>query len=191
MVLKIKEENILTKNIFSDIQKQFPQEEIKTFEEYNTLLMNTNYKLGLVFDNEVLVGYILYFVKDYIWVDYIAVLKEYHSKGFGSKILKALFDKYTSLQGCYFEVEPEVNHLPQTVRRMIFYKKLGCIELDFKYYFPNPIKQLEMKLLYKSFNGKIPAKEEIKKHIADVFNILHASVKCKKEILNLINMENP
>lgn len=73
---------------------------------------------------------------------------------------------------------------------MNFYKKLGCTELNFKYYFPNPVKKLEMKLLYKSFNGLIPDKEIIKKNVEEVFKILHENVECKNEILSLIKQEN-
>ncbi len=190
MMLKLINSEKLDEKIYSDIQAQFPPEEIKTLEEFNDLLREGSYKLGLVYDEKILIGYILYIKKDFIWIDYIAVLQEFHSKGYGSKILTAIFEKYSSLKGCYFEVEPEDTQNPHTVRRINFYKKLGCIELQFKYYFPNPVKKLEMKLLYKSFNGLIPDKEIIKKDIEKVFKILHENVECKNEILSLIQQEN-
>ena len=75
MTLKLINQKTLDKNIYSDMQKQFPAEELKTYSEYNTLLASGDYKLGLVFDDNNLIGYILYLTKDFIWVDYIAVLK--------------------------------------------------------------------------------------------------------------------
>ena len=190
MTLKFVNKNTIDEEIYSDMQKQFPPEEMKTYPEYNTLLASGDYKTGLVFDDDNLIGYILYLEKDFIWVDYIAVLKKFHSKGYGGKILNALFEKYSHLKGCYFEVEPEDENYPQTIRRMNFYKKLGCSELDFVYYFPNPLKKLKMKLLYKSFDGKIPDREKIKKDIASVFEALHKKVECREEILELIYREN-
>lgn len=190
MTLKLINQKTLDKNIYSDMKKQFPAEELKTYSEYNTLLASGDYKLGLVFDDNNLIGYILYLTKDFIWVDYIAVLKEFHSKGYGGKILASLFEKYSHLKGCYFEVEPEDEKFPQTIRRMNFYKRLNCSELNFVYYFPNPLKKLKMKLLYKSFDGKIPDREKIKKDIEAVFEALHKKVECRKEILELIYREN-
>lgn len=190
MMLKLINSKKLDEKIYSDIQAQFPPEEIKSLEEFNCLLNSGSYELGLVYDEKILIGYILYIKKDFIWIDYIAVLPEFHSKGYGSKILTAIFEKYSDLEGCYFEVEPEDKLFPHTIRRMNFYKKLGCTELNFKYYFPNPVKKLEMKLLYKSFNGLIPDKEIIKKNVEEVFKILHENVECKNEILSLIKQEN-
>lgn len=191
MVLKLINENKLSNEIYSDIEKQFPVEERKSKEDFDKLLSRGSYKLELVYDDDNFIGYIFYVVNNFIWVDYVAVLKDFHSKGYGSKILNALFEKYSALEGCYFEVEPEVSRHPHTVRRMNFYKKLGCIELNFKYYFPNPLKKLELKLLYKSFNSDIPDKEKIKKNIKYVFETLHYNTKCKDEILYLINLKNP
>lgn len=191
MVLQLINTDKLSDTIYSDIEKQFPIEERKSKEEFDKLLDGGNYKLGLIYDNETLIGYIFYIVKNFVWIDYIAVMKDFHSKGYGSEILRTLFEKYSALEGCYFEVEPAVNRHPHTIRRMNFYKKLGCTELNFKYYFPNHVKKLELKLLYKSFNGTIPDTEKIKKDIKYVFDIIHSNIKCKDEIFYLINTENP
>ena len=74
MMLKLINSKKLDEKIYSDIQAQFPPEEIKTLEEFNDLLREGSYKLGLVYDEKILIGYILYIKKDFIWIDYIACL---------------------------------------------------------------------------------------------------------------------
>lgn len=181
---------ILPANIFADMQKQFPPEELKTFEALNLLLNGKYYKFAIYYDNDEAVGYVFYLENEYIWIDYVAVFEKFHSKGYGSKILEALFKKYSNLRGCFFEVEPEDCERLQTIKRMNFYKKLGCEILDFKYYFPNDVRELKMELLYKSFDGKLPDKNEIKKQIEFVFETLHFDVKNKNATLQLINLKN-
>ena len=125
MTLQLINKKILDEKTYTDMQNQFPPEELKSREEYNRLLTDGDYKFGLVFDDEKQIGYILYLAGNFVWVDYVAVLKDFHSQGYGSRILTALFEKYSQLEGCYFEVEPENETLPHTIRRMNFYKKLG------------------------------------------------------------------
>lgn len=183
-------QNELPENIFSDMEKQFPPEELKTLGKFTELLKGKYYKFAIFYDNNEAVGYIFYLENEFIWVDYVAVFEKFHSKGYGSTILKSLFEKYSNLKGCFFEVEPENSENIQTVKRMNFYKKLGCAILDFEYYFPNDIRELKMELLYKSFDGKLPDKFEIKKQTEFVFEVLHFDVKNKNKTLELINSKN-
>lgn len=180
----------LPAEIYSDMKKQFPPEELKNQETLRKLVSGEYYRFAIFYDNEEPVGYIFYLQNDFLWVDYVAVFEKYHSKGYGSKILLSLFEKYSNLKGCFFEVEPENPRIIQTLKRMNFYKKLGCETLDFEYYFPNDIRELNLKLLYKSFDGKIPDKFEIKKQVKFVFDTLHSDVKNKKTALDLINLKN-
>ena len=164
------------------------QSAILQAKQYSPLIFSL---LGKIYyDNDEAVGYVFYLENEYIWIDYVAVFEKFHSKGYGSKILEALFKKYSNLRGCFFEVEPEDCERLQTIKRMNFYKKLGCEILDFKYYFPNDVKELKMELLYKSFDGKLPDKNEIKKQIEFVFETLHFDVKNKNATLELINLKN-
>lgn len=180
----------LPADIFSDMEKQFPPEELKSFETLRKFLSGDYYKFAIFYDNKEPVGYILFLQNDFLWVDYVAVFEQFHSKGYGSKILRSLFEKYSNLKGCFFEVEPENPEIIQTVKRLKFYKKIGCEILDFEYYFPNDIRELKMKLLYKSFDKKVPDKNEIKKQVNFVFETLHSGVKNKNAALDLINLKN-
>ena len=177
-------------DIYSDMKKQFPPEELKTVETMRQLLSGDYYKFAIFYDNKEPVGYIFYLQNDFLLVDYVAVFERFHSKGYGSRILRSLFEKYSNLKGCFFEVEPENSDIIQTIKRMNFYKKLGCEILDFEYYFPNDIRELNLKLLYKSFDGNIPDKYEIKNQVKFVFDKLHSDVKNRKAALDLINAKN-
>lgn len=191
MKLRLITENKLSEEIFADMKKQFPRQELKNFTELNQLLSDEkHYKLAIFYDEETPVGYVFYLVNNYLWIDYIAVFEKLHSKGYGSKILDTLFEKYSNLKGCFFEVEPEDFTNIQTVKRMKFYKNLGCEILDFKYYFPNDIKELKLELLYKPFDGKIPDKEEILNEISYVFETIHTNVKSKHSTFKIIKTLN-
>lgn len=190
MELRLEIQSALSTEIFSDMQKQFPPEEMKSFAELNNILQNGNYKFALAYDDKEPVGYVIFLKNDYIWIDYIAIFEKYHSMGYGSKILEAIFDKYSDLKGCFFEVEPKDFNNIQTIKRLNFYKKLGCETLDFEYYFPNNIKELRLELLYKSFDGKIPSKSETLQQIEFVFEALHSNIKTKFTTLEMIKRKN-
>lgn len=190
MELRLDIQSALSTEIFSDMQKQFPPGEMKTFAELSDLFRNENYKLTLAYDNKELVGYVIFLKNDYIWIDYIAIFDKYHSMGYGSKILEAIFEKYSYLKGCFFEVEPEDFNNIQTIKRLKFYKKLGCKKLNFEYYFPNDLKELRLELLYKSFDGKIPSKTEILQQVEFVFDTLHSNIKTKFPTLEMIKRKN-
>lgn len=190
MNLKLENIQLLTKEIFLDMQEQFPPEEMKTLAEFNTLLKNNKYFLEVLYADNETAGYILYYKSEFLWIDYIAVLKKYHSKGFGSKVLQLFFEKHKNLNGCYFEVEKENPADTNTTRRLNFYKKLGCLATEFKYFFPNDIKHLEMNLLYKELGKKTPEKKQIFQDITGVFQSLHSNVKCCESLIKLMKTEN-
>lgn len=190
MNLYLETKTILPKEIFQDMEKQFPPEEMKSFDDFNNLFAKKHYKCEILFNNKNPVGYILYLENEYIWVDYVAIFSEYHSKGYGSKILEILFQKYSQLKGVFFEVEQENHENLQTIKRMNFYKRLGCENLNFNYYYPNDIKKLKMELLFKPLKEDLPNKNEILNQISFVFDSLHSNVKSKNETLELIKTNN-
>ena len=79
------------RDIYTDMLTQFPKEELKSYEEFQNLLKLPQYKLFVLDKDNKHVGYSLWF-KDYemkfIWLDYIAIFKEFHSKGYGSVCIK-------------------------------------------------------------------------------------------------------
>jgi len=176
--------------IYADMLLQFPEEELKPYDFLNSLLKTGEYKLSEFYWDNVPVGYVLYLAKDFVWVDYLAVYCEFHSKGFGTKILQTLFDSCKELRGAYFEVEKADSKKPDTLRRLNFYDRLGCENTNFQYYFPNDIMTLKMELLYKPLRDCRPAKKQIISDIGYVFNRLHSNVACVKQVYEKICLEN-
>lgn len=176
--------------VYRDMCVQFPPEEMKPIDVFEKLLTNPDYKVLQFYDEGVPVGYMLCLIKDFIWVDYFAVYSQYHSQGYGSRILEFLFEKYSYLNGVYFEVEREDVQNPCTSRRLKFYARLGCINTGFNYYFPNSVKLLKMELLYKPLKAQKPANSVISADIRKVFDVLHFDVPCREEIYKRIVAEN-
>lgn len=190
MNLRLENCKSFRKDIFQDMLEQFPPEEMKSFEEFEKLFLKNILNLDIVFADDEMVGYVIYYKSKFLWIDYIAVVKKFHSKGFGSRILNLFFEKYKLLKGCYFEVEKENIEDINTSRRINFYKNLGCTELEFVYYFPNDIKLVGMSLFYRSFSKNIPSKEEVYNAVEEVFLTLHSGVISSQELLNRIYEEN-
>lgn len=166
------------KDIYTDMLTQFPKEELKSYEEFQNLLKLPQYKLFVLDKDNKHVGYSLWF-KDYemkfIWLDYIAIFKEFHSKGYGSVCIKEFVKQNSDMQYCFFEVEKPTNE--QGIRRQKFYEKLGCKNTGIKYFFPNKYKKLEMDLLYLGISTDAPPdKEYINKAISKVHKSLHNSI---------------
>lgn len=176
-------ENVLN-HIFSDMQTQFPPEELRDFDYfYKSLTQKTDensggtYRLAVLEIENQICAYVFYYVSDFLWVDYLAVFKEFHSCGYGTELLNELFEKYTDLKGCYFEVEKADESLPQTLKRMRFYERLGCVNTGINYLFPIDNDAISMELLFKPFNSKLPSRSEHIFAVERVFNHLHSSVK--------------
>ncbi len=167
--------------IYQDMEIQFPKNELKSYDVFVKLLNADVLECVGVYDKDYLIGYFLYtsLKNDHKWLDYIAIRKEFHSKGYGSKIMQCLRD-------CYLEVEkPDVN-LPNTIRRIDFYEALGAKKLDVNYIYPNDFGGLPMDLYYIGEN--LPDYEEAIEAIDEIFNKLHSTVKNMPQILQSIKL---
>lgn len=174
--------------IYSDMQKQFPQSELKSFAQFQKLFNSGCYFGYKAIDNDVFTGYVI--VADFeniIWLDYIAVLKEFHSKGYGHKILKALKDVYKNKCGCILEVECPDENEPNTLRRIKFYQNLGAQKQPVNYFYPNQYGcvKLDLYLIKFAENCNI----NFKNIISGVFELLHSDIPHYKDVLNRICSE--
>lgn len=173
--------------IYNDMLNQFPKCELKTFDFFLKLFNSSNYKCELFKINNQNIGYVSYYLSDFIWVDYLAVFKNFQSKGFGTQILNCLFNKYKNLNGAYFEVELENEKDLNTQKRMQFYKKkIKCVETNTKYFLPNNFELFEMKLLYKPLNLKSLDNEIILNNIKETFSVLYSYITNVEEIYDKI-----
>lgn len=164
-------------DIFSDMCTQFPQNELKKLERFKELLDSDLYFAYEINDGKIGVGYVLFaIINSYLWVDYIAIYKNYHSNGYGSAAINALKDMFANYKGCFLEVEKTDTNRPDTVRRADFYKRHGAKLTDCKYLYPNSDFALDMDLYYMPFSSGVPDKEDIKTLVRDVFSLIHSDL---------------
>lgn len=165
--------------IYNDLVSQFPITELKGYDKLYNLINSDNYDGWLIYDESILIGYSFIFEGlNYILVDYVAILKDFHSKGYGSSFLKSLRSLYSNKAGCFFEVEKVIKNDPVTKKRADFYIKNSVRKIEsINYIYPNNYGGLPMDLYYLSFNNTLPAKTEIKNFIYNFFSLVHDDIK--------------
>ena len=167
------------KHIYEDMLLQFPSSELKSYDEFINLFKHKVLECHAVFDGEKEVGYIIYALLEdkSLWLDYIAIKKEFHSNGYGRKVFELI-------NNCYLEVEKPDETKPDTLRRIKFYKSLGAQKLNVDYTYPNLEGGMQMDLYY--LGDKIPSRDTINSDIKYIFNTLHADIPNVDKILNKI-----
>ncbi len=169
-------------HIYTDMLNQFPKNELKTYETFEKLISENKLNCFGIYDNDKEVGYLIYAnLSNSIWLDYIAIKKEYHSNGYGKKVI-------SKLDNCYLEVEkPDINQ-PNTLRRINFYESLGARKLNIDYIYPNNDGGYKMDLYYLGKN--LPDKETLFSDIKEVFATLHSDIQNTEEILKMMKIHN-
>ena len=156
--------------------KQFPLNELKSCEDFVNLLSDKDkkYNLYLAKQDRNTVGYALFYIsEDFIWVDYIAVMPKFYSKGYGKTIIELLCTEFNNTKGLYFEVEkPDENDI-NTIKRIKFYKNNNAKKLDFRYFYPHKKGLLEMDLYYIAIKKQNLDKNEIFNDVKKVFENIH------------------
>ncbi len=170
--------------IYKDMQTQFPPEELKSYEHLKKIA-GRNYKIYQTIE-EVPVGYVILFeTENFIFIDYIAVYKEFHSKGFGGKILENLKQTFHK-RGCFLEVEKPDKNKPDTLRRIKFYEKHGAELVNQNYIYPNREGGLPMYLYYIPYKEKPPSISEQKEFLTSLFKTVHFDIENNLQILDKI-----
>ena len=166
---------------------QFPVAGLKSYQDFVDKF-SRDYCLYEFYDNEFLVGYVVLFIdSDYIFIDYIAIFKEFHSKGYGTKILKTLKDMFMlDKKGCFLEVEKVDVNFPNTIKRVNFYKNNGAVCLNINYLYPNRDGCLPMDLYFIPYNQQLPKLSDIKVFVKNLFNKVHFDIEHKEEVFNKI-----
>ena len=173
------------KNIYNDMLSQFPPEELKSFEKFQKIF-GKNYCAYDVVNGGTPVGYVILFEsRDFIFIDYVAIFKEFHSNGFGGMVLETLKEKFAAKKGCFLEVEKPDEQEPNTLRRIKFYQKHGAGKLGVNYLYPNENGALPMDLYYIPY-GSLPEDMEIKEFITELFRIVHFDIAHASALLERI-----
>lgn len=130
------------KEISEFMQRVFPKEEFMSMWMLNLLSKLKKFNFSAFYDEDLFVG-ILFTIdlKDTLFVFYIAVNDKIHSKGYGSKLLQLLFDKYPKKSVSLF-IETMDNktadNYEQRIKRLAFYERNGFIHTGIKAGFKTP-----------------------------------------------------
>lgn len=187
-----KESRDFFNTVYKDMLEQFPKSELKSFERFMELLSTDNYCLYSARADDTVAGYFIVFIDSEnknLWLDYIAVLKKYQSRGYGHKIFEELKKYFANdFNGIYLEVEKPDETDINTIRRIKFYESMNAKKLDIRYFYPNENGALPMDLYFLPFNrDKVPQKEEIINTIQKVFCSIHSDCNKLDAILAQIN----
>lgn len=174
-----------SKEIYQDMLKQFPPNELKSFERFQELLGEKNYNLYLATSGQVPVGYAIVATdKDIVWLDYLAIFEQFHSHGYGKQILQIFPETFKGVQGCFLEVEQIDEKKPNTIRRVKFYEGLGATKLSREYFYPTRDGDLAMDLYFLAFEDEFEANTAFTKAaIKNVFELLHGELAHVSEVL--------
>ncbi len=101
----------------------FPEDEKRDKQTQRKLLSNNKYKIILYYNkNGEMVGFVaLWMLGDIVFLEHLAIKKEFRGRGYGTKILKDIKQKFPGK--VVLEVEPPKDET--TIRRIKFYKKAG------------------------------------------------------------------
>ncbi len=117
------------KEICDFMKRVFPKEELIPMWLIRIIILKKNYDFKVYYDNDLFVG-ILFTIEsdDSLFVFYIAVNDKIHSKGYGSKLLKVIFDKYPNKPVTLFietMSDKSAENYEQRVKRLAFYERNG------------------------------------------------------------------
>jgi len=135
----------------------FPVDEKRDKQTQRRLLTNNKYKIIPYYNNGKMVGFIaLWILGDIVFLEHLAIKKEFRGKGYGTKILKDVKRRFPGR--LVLEVEPPKDET--TIRRIKFYKKAG-FHLNEHHYVQPPLgrnkKPVTLKIM--SYLNLIPSEE--------------------------------
>lgn len=123
------------KEIANFMKRVFPKEELMPMWLINILSKRKNNKFSAFYDDDLFVG-VLFTIEteDLLFVFYLAVNDEIHSKGYGSKLLQILFEKYENKPITLFieTLDPLANNYHQRIKRLAFYERNGFVDTGIK-----------------------------------------------------------
>lgn len=128
--------------VFEIMESSFPTDEIRTFSEQKELLKRKNYRIFVFKEEEKIIGFIaIYLFKEFVFVEHLAVDKNYRGKQIGTALLKSVGKKEDEV--ICLEVELPTTALAE--RRIEFYKRNGFFLNEYEYFQP-PISQGKKKI---------------------------------------------
>lgn len=132
--------NEFKKLIYPEYKKLFPRLERKTYSILKKIFSEDILKIYKIEENDDFIGFMMtnsLKSSKYIQLDYFAILPQYQNKGYGTKALKLLKDKFKVYNGIFIEIEKlglGKNDHENILRkkRKKFYEKIGFCKLNFE-----------------------------------------------------------
>ncbi len=124
------------------LKRVFPKDELMPMWLIRLITLKKNYNFNVYYENELFVG-ILFTIelKETVFVFYLAVNDEIHSKGYGSALLEIVFNKHADKSITLFietmDDTSAINY-EQRVKRLAFYEKNGFQHTGIKAGFKTP-----------------------------------------------------
>ena len=133
------------KEISNFLKRVFPKDELMPMWLINLLSKKKNYSLIGYYYEELFVG--LTFTienKESLFLFYLAVNDSIHSKGYGSKILEILYEKYNDKKIMLLieALDPLADNYNQRVKRLAFYERNKIKRTGLKAGFKEPILEI-------------------------------------------------
>ncbi len=180
--------------IYADMEQQFPPDEMYKYKNLLQLLHRDKYKILLYkrdSDGELLGYALVYTVENcnILWLDYIAILKEHQSHGYGNQLFNALWRKYCGpFDGILFSVEHICQDNPSLAkrqeRRIAFYEHLGAHRLHANFLLPCENGSLPMYLYFKPRRGLCTISRTVQiQAIGQMYEYCFFYLKHRKELL--------
>lgn len=145
--------------VYAIMEEAFPYDEYRSYEEQKALLLNPDYNIYIVSDQqskEIKSFITIWRFENFAFIEHFATRTKYRNSGLGSLILNEL----SNLLKCRICFEVELPDTESAKRRIEFYKRNGFYENPFKYIQP-PIskgkKTIELKIM--SSNGLLSKDE--------------------------------
>ena len=127
---------------YQRMNEEFPPEEMKSFQDFNDLLMEGKYQCFAYYsddDHDVMKGYALGMLtsQKFFWLDYLHIFWENQNGGYGSKFLKELLEEVAT-NGILLETEvvDTDDYEDKRNKRMRFYDRFNIHKVDCAYLFP-------------------------------------------------------
>ncbi len=118
--------------MYSIMEKSFPLEEYRPYNEQKELFENEYYKVYVEKDTFVKGFIAVWDFAEFLYIEHFAVNPEYRNQGIGAKILKEITSLYRKT--VCLEVEPPKNEM--TKRRVSFYERNGFFLNGYPYVQP-------------------------------------------------------
>lgn len=179
-ILKVQRGNF--DEIYTHMLEAFPKNELKSYDTFKKLIADGQYDV-LIATQDNMVGYALVYKVEStksLWVDFIAILPEYQSKGFGTTFIHQVADFYKpNYQGIFLEVEIPDGIDQNKDRRIQYYTRLGAKILPCEYALPTYEGPFPMHLMYWG-----EAAKDIHVTVHEVFSYIHREIEGFEDILD-------